>query len=89
MNDTRQKGKVLHRLTDILFIVASGIICGYDEWDTIHNEYLLYAVFEYIRLKPSLQRFFVVKTAGLLFIDVVLISFFFTLIFSRIPRIIE
>jgi len=35
LNDTRQEGKVWHRLTDILFIVVSGIICGYDEWDMI------------------------------------------------------
>ena len=35
--DIRQKGKVWHPLTDILFIVTSGIICGYDEWDTIHE----------------------------------------------------
>lgn len=37
LNDTRQEGKVWHRLTDILFIVTSGIICGYDEWDMIHE----------------------------------------------------
>jgi predicted transposase YbfD/YdcC len=37
LNDTRQEGKVWHRLTDILFIVVSGIICGYDEWDMIHE----------------------------------------------------
>jgi len=36
LNDTRQEGKVWHRLTDILFIVTSGIICGYDEWELIH-----------------------------------------------------
>ena len=33
LTDTRQEGKVLHRLTDILFIVTVGIICGHDEWD--------------------------------------------------------
>jgi hypothetical protein len=37
LNDSRQEGKVWHRLTDILFIVTSGIICGYDEWDMIHE----------------------------------------------------
>lgn len=37
MNDPRQKGKVWHRLTDILFIVVSGVICGYDEWDVLHE----------------------------------------------------
>lgn len=36
LKDTRQEGKVYHRLTDILFIVVSGILCGYDEWDDIH-----------------------------------------------------
>src|SRR5665648_846014 len=34
--DTRQEGKVLHKLTDILFIVIAGVICGFDEWDDIH-----------------------------------------------------
>jgi predicted transposase YbfD/YdcC len=33
--DTRQEGKVLHRLTDILFTVTAAIICGHDEWDAI------------------------------------------------------
>lgn len=37
LNDTRQEGKVYHRLTDILFIVVSGILCGYDEWDDIYD----------------------------------------------------
>ncbi|MBS4023526.1 MAG: ISAs1 family transposase [Dethiobacter sp.] len=37
IKDTRQEGKVWHRLTDILFIVVCGIICGYDEWDLIHE----------------------------------------------------
>lgn len=37
LNDTRQEGKVWHQLTDILFIVTSGVICGYDEWDLIHE----------------------------------------------------
>ncbi|MCF2941601.1 transposase family protein, partial [Paenibacillus alkaliterrae] len=37
MNDPRQEGKVYHRLTDILFIVVSGVLCGYDEWDDIHT----------------------------------------------------
>lgn len=37
LKDLRQKGKVWHPLTDILFIVTSGIICGYDDWDTIHE----------------------------------------------------
>lgn len=36
LKDTRQEGKVYHRLTDILFIVVSGILCGYDEWDDIY-----------------------------------------------------
>lgn len=36
LSDTRQEGKVYHRLTDILFIVTSGIICGYDQWELIY-----------------------------------------------------
>lgn len=40
--------------------------------------YLLYAVFEWVVLRPSLVRFFVCKTAGLLFIDVAVIVFFYT-----------
>lgn len=36
LKDTRQEGKVYHRLTDVLFIVVSGILCGYDEWDDIY-----------------------------------------------------
>lgn len=36
LKDTRQEGKVYHQLTDILFIVYSGILCGYDEWKYIH-----------------------------------------------------
>lgn len=36
LNDTRQEGKVLHRLTDILFIVTAAVICGHDEWDAIY-----------------------------------------------------
>ena len=36
LGDTRQQGKVLHKLTDILFIVLAGVICGFNEWDDIH-----------------------------------------------------
>lgn len=36
LQDTRQEGKVYHRLVDILFIVVSGILCGYDDWEHIH-----------------------------------------------------
>lgn len=36
VKDTRQEGKVAHRLTDILFIIFSGVLCGYDEWKYIH-----------------------------------------------------
>ena len=36
IEDTRQEGKVLHKLTDVIFIVFSGVICGFDEWDDIH-----------------------------------------------------
>ena len=36
LQDTRQEGKVYHILIDILFIVLSGILCGYDEWENIH-----------------------------------------------------
>lgn len=37
LSDTRQEGKVYHRLTDVLFIVVSGVLCGYDEWDDIYT----------------------------------------------------
>lgn len=37
MNDSRQEGKVYHNLTDILFIVVSGVLCGFDEWDDIYT----------------------------------------------------
>jgi len=40
--------------------------------------YLLFAVIELWLLRPSWRRFFVAKTAGLLSIDVFLISFFYT-----------
>ncbi|MEG3069321.1 MAG: ISAs1 family transposase [Syntrophaceticus schinkii] len=36
LNDSRMEGKIWHRLTDILFIVTCGIICGYDEFELIH-----------------------------------------------------
>jgi len=36
LKDIRQEGKVYHRLTDILFIVVSGILCGYDDWEDIY-----------------------------------------------------
>jgi len=36
LKDSRLNGKVWHRLTDILFIVVSGVICGYDELELIH-----------------------------------------------------
>lgn len=36
LQDTRQEGKVYHRLVDILFIVVSGVLCGYDDWEHIH-----------------------------------------------------
>lgn len=36
LQDIRQEGKVYHRLTDILFIVVSGIICGHDDWEDIY-----------------------------------------------------
>ncbi|SFE58762.1 Predicted transposase YbfD/YdcC associated with H repeats [Paenibacillus algorifonticola] len=37
LQDNRQEGKVYHRLTDILFIVVSGVLCGYYEWDDIYT----------------------------------------------------
>lgn len=36
LKDIRQEGKVYHRLTDILFIVVSGILCGHDDWEDIY-----------------------------------------------------
>lgn len=36
MDDVRQRGKVWYKLTDVLFIVFSGIICGHDDWESIY-----------------------------------------------------
>ena len=36
LKDIRQEGKAYHRLTDILFIVVSGILCGHDNWEDIY-----------------------------------------------------
>jgi predicted transposase YbfD/YdcC len=36
LQDTRQEGKVYHRLIDILFIVFGGILCGHDDWEHIY-----------------------------------------------------
>ena len=36
LQDTRQEGKVYHRLIDILFIVFGGILCGHDDWELIY-----------------------------------------------------
>lgn len=35
--DTRQEGKVYHRLTDIVFTVVCGVLCGYDKWEDLHT----------------------------------------------------
>lgn len=37
LKDTRQEGKVYHKLTDVLFIIYSAILCGYDELKYIHT----------------------------------------------------
>jgi len=36
LKDSRQEGKVRHKLIDILFIVVSAVICGCNEWAEIH-----------------------------------------------------
>lgn len=36
IEDTRQEGKVLHKLADILFIVVAAVICGCNEWKEIY-----------------------------------------------------
>ncbi len=36
LEDSRQEGKVWHKLTDVLFVVVSGVLCGYDEWERIY-----------------------------------------------------
>lgn len=33
--DTREEGKVLHKLIDIVFIVISAVLCGCNEWKEI------------------------------------------------------
>lgn len=36
LEDTREEGKVKHKLLDILFIVISGVICGCNTWEEVH-----------------------------------------------------
>ena len=35
LEDTREQGKVKHKLMDIIFIVVSAVICGCNEWKDI------------------------------------------------------
>ena len=35
LEDTREEGKVLHKLVDIVFIVISAVMCGCNEWKEI------------------------------------------------------
>jgi predicted transposase YbfD/YdcC len=49
LKDTRQEGKVYHRLTDILFIVVSGVLCSYDEWDDLYTWAQVPATQEWLR----------------------------------------
>ncbi|OMF37668.1 hypothetical protein BK133_03750 [Paenibacillus sp. FSL H8-0548] len=54
--DNRQEGKVYHRLTDILFIVVSGVLCGYDEWDDIYTWAKVPATGEWFKKYISLMN---------------------------------
>jgi predicted transposase YbfD/YdcC len=36
LEDTREEGKVKHKLLDILFLVISGVICGCNTWEEVH-----------------------------------------------------
>ena len=35
IEDTREEGKVRHKLIDIIFIVVSAVICGCNKWKEI------------------------------------------------------
>ncbi|WP_449354177.1 ISAs1 family transposase [Virgibacillus natechei] len=56
LEDKREEGKVYHRLTDILFIVTSGIICGHDEWDKIHTWATAKSTQEWLKKYISLEN---------------------------------
>jgi len=49
LKDIRQEGKVHHLLTDTLFTVMSGVLCGHDEWDNIHTWALEETSLEWLR----------------------------------------
>ncbi len=36
IEDTRQAGKVLHKLMDIIFLVFCAVMCGANDWKDIH-----------------------------------------------------
>lgn len=58
LKDARQEGKVYHRLTDILFIVVSGILCGYENGTILIHGRMNLQVMQYIALAngmPSLS----------------------------------
>lgn len=56
LRDIRQEGKVHHRLTDILFIVVSGIFCGYDEWDDMYTWAQIPATQEWLKRYIALSN---------------------------------
>lgn len=56
LKDMRQEGKVYHRLTDILFVVVSGVLCGFDEWDDIYTWASMPATKEWLRKYIALMN---------------------------------
>jgi predicted transposase YbfD/YdcC len=36
LEDTREQGKIKHKLLDILFVVICGVVCGCNTWEEIH-----------------------------------------------------
>lgn len=54
--DTRQEGKVHHPLIDILFIVVSGVLCGFDEWDDLYTWAKVKATQEWLKKHIALPH---------------------------------
>lgn len=56
LKDPRQEGKVYHQLTDILFIIYSAVLCGYDELKYIHTWANTPATQEWLRKHIALEN---------------------------------
>jgi predicted transposase YbfD/YdcC len=56
LRDIRQEGKVHHRLTDVLFIIYSGILCGQDELKYIHVWASMPATEQWLRKYIALEN---------------------------------